>query len=208
LLRFEKNKYQNIKTEGLMNPRPWLVISVIIAALSMAAYSQQMPGMQHPQKIMKPGQGMATMKAIAIISPAPGGKVHGEVSFLKTEGGIKIVADVTGLTPGKHGFHIHEFGDCSAADLMSAGGHFLIPGESHGAPGEPDSHKGDLGNLEADSSGMAHYEWLDPNISLTGANSIIGRSVIIHASVDDLKTQPAGNAGARVACGTIGIAKP
>jgi len=146
-------------------------------------------------------------KAVAVLWPVSGGKVHGTVTFEQTDEGVKILADVTGLTPGKHGFHIHAYGDCSAADFTSAGSHFMLAGETHGAPGDPQSHLGDLGNLEADASGAAHYEWVDPRISLRGPNSILGRGLIVHSGADDLKTQPTGDAGGRVACGVIGVAQ-
>jgi len=147
-------------------------------------------------------------KAVAVLSPTKSNSVSGVVTFTKVEGGVKIVADVTGLTPGSHGFHIHEFGDCSAADGASAGGHFNPHHMQHGAPDSEMRHAGDFGNLEADATGKAHYERVDTVISLEGADSIIGHAVIVHAKADDLKTQPTGNAGARVACGVIGVAKP
>jgi Cu-Zn family superoxide dismutase len=134
--------------------------------------------------------------------------VKGVVTFTKVEGGVKIVADVEGLTPGDHGFHIHEFGDCSSADGTSAGGHFNPHGNPHGGPTAEKRHAGDLGNLTADDAGKAHLEWVDPHMVLEGHGSILGRSVIVHAKADDLTTQPTGNAGARVACGVIGVAKP
>src|ERR1017187_8879424 len=147
-------------------------------------------------------------KAIAVLHPASGSQVMGTVTFTKTDGGMQVVADITGLTPGQHGFHIHEFGDCSAPDATSAGGHFNPHHMQHGGPDATMRHAGDFGNLEADASGKAHYERVDATISLDGADSIIGHGVIVHASPDDLKTQPTGNAGARVACGAIGVAKP
>jgi Cu-Zn family superoxide dismutase len=147
-------------------------------------------------------------KAVAVLSSTKGNDISGVVTFTKVDGGVKIVADVTGLTPGSHGFHIHEFGDCSAADGASAGGHFNPHHMQHGAPDAEMRHAGDFGNLEAEATGKAHYERLDTVISLEGADSIIGHAVIVHAKADDLKTQPTGNAGARVACGVIGVAKP
>lgn len=147
-------------------------------------------------------------KAIAVLHPASGSNVIGTVTFTKTSDGVEIVADVTGLTPGKHGFHIHEFGDCSAADATSAGGHFNPMHKNHGAPDATEHHTGDLGNLEADASGKAHLTWKDKEMTMSGENSIIGRGVIVHAKEDDLKSQPVGNAGGRLACGVIGAAKP
>jgi superoxide dismutase, Cu-Zn family len=146
-------------------------------------------------------------KAVCVLSPTQGNDVTGIITFTKTDHGIKVVADVKGLTKGKHGFHIHEYGDCSSVDGSSAGGHFNPEGKSHGAPSDMMRHTGDMGNLEADDTGIAHLEYIDPMISFEGDHSIIGRSIIIHKSEDDLKTQPTGNAGLRVACGVIGIAK-
>lgn len=153
-------------------------------------------------------QAQTVTKAVAVLSPTKGSSVSGLVTFMKVDGGVKIVADVSGLTPGPHGFHIHEFGDCSAPDATSAGGHFNPQHKEHGAPDAPARHAGDFGNLEADASGKAHYERVDTVISLDGSASIVGHGVIVHEKMDDLKTQPTGNAGARVACGVIGVAKP
>lgn len=147
-------------------------------------------------------------KAIAVLNPTAGNNVTGLVTFTKSGDAVKVVADVTGLTPGKHGFHIHEFGDCSSTDGNSAGGHFNPTHKQHGAPDASDRHAGDLGNIEADASGKAHLEWSDKVMKLSGADSIVGHAVIVHEKVDDLKTQPTGNAGGRLACGVIGVAKP
>jgi Cu-Zn family superoxide dismutase len=129
------------------------------------------------------------------------------VAFTKMENGIQVVAHVEGLTPGDHGFHIHEYGDCSAPDATSAGGHFAPLGKPHGAPTSTDRHVGDLGNITAGEDGAAHLEWLDTHLAFSGPQSILGRAVIVHADPDDLTSQPTGNAGGRVACGVIGIAK-
>ena len=147
-------------------------------------------------------------KAIAVLHPASGSNVAGTVTFTASGDNVKVVADITGLTPGKHGFHIHEFGDCSSSDGNSAGGHFNPTHKQHGAPDASDRHAGDLGNIEADASGKAHLEWSDKVMKLSGADSIIGHAVIVHEKADDLKTQPTGNAGGRLACGVIGVAKP
>lgn len=142
-------------------------------------------------------------EASAELQPTQGNEVHGKVSFVKEENGIKVTADIEGLKPGKHGFHIHEAGDCSAPDGSSAGGHFNPTHKNHGAPMDSVRHAGDLGNLEAGKDGKAHLEWLDTLITFEGTNSIIGRSVIVHEKADDFKTQPTGNAGGRLACGVI-----
>lgn len=147
-------------------------------------------------------------KAIAVLHPTKASKVEGTVTFTKTGSEIKVVADITGLTPGKHGFHIHEFGDCSSPDGKAAGGHFNPAKEPHAGHDAAQRHVGDLGNIDADSSGKAHLELTDKMMTMSGENSIIGRGVIVHEKADDLKTQPTGDAGGRLACGVIGIAKP
>jgi Cu-Zn family superoxide dismutase len=154
------------------------------------------------------GQAMSdqqVVKAIAVLHPTTGNKVTGVVTFTKAPNGIKVVADVEGLTPGMHGFHVHQYGDCSAPNADSAGGHFNPEGMTHGAPTSRERHVGDLGNVTADKDGNAHLEWTDTLLSFEGRDSIIGRGLIVHAMVDDLVSQPAGNAGPRVACGVIGI---
>jgi Cu-Zn family superoxide dismutase len=146
-------------------------------------------------------------KAIAVLHPASGSHVTGTVTFTKVDDGVRVVADVEGLTPGEHGFHVHEFGDCSAADATTAGPHFNPGKHQHAGPDAEMRHEGDLGNLTADASGKAHYDRVDKALKLSGEHSIMGRSLIVHEKADDLKTQPTGNAGARVACGVIGLAK-
>jgi superoxide dismutase, Cu-Zn family len=150
---------------------------------------------------------MDVNKAVCILYPTQGNKVTGTITFAKSDKGINVVADIHGLTPGKHGFHIHECGDCSAADGSSAGGHFNPMEKSHGSPMDMLRHMGDMGNIVANANGDAHMEYVDNVISLSGEYSIIGRSIIVHKAEDDLKTQPTGNAGARIACGVIGIVK-
>ena len=146
-------------------------------------------------------------KAIAVVHPTAGNNVTGLVTFTKSGDAIKVVADITGLTPGKHGFHVHAFGDCSSSDGSSAGGHFDPTHKQHGAPDASERHAGDLGNIEADASGKAHLEWNDKVMKLSGADSIVGHAVIVHEKADDF-SQPTGNAGGRLACGVIGVAKP
>jgi Cu-Zn family superoxide dismutase len=149
-----------------------------------------------------------TQKAVAVLSPASGSSVMGTITFTKSGDGVKVTGDITGLTPGKHGFHVHEFGDCSDPKAASAGGHFNPANHQHGAPDASDRHAGDLGNIEADASGKAHVEVSDASMKLTGEHGIIGHAVIVHEKADDLKTQPTGDAGGRLACGVIGVGKP
>lgn len=142
-------------------------------------------------------------KAVAIVEPTEGNQVKGIVTFTEENGGLRIVADFTGLKPGKHGFHVHEHGDCSAHDASSAGGHFNPTNGKHGGPGNPDRHVGDMGNVEANEQGVGHYDRVDELMKLNGTDSIIGRSVVIHADEDDLTSQPSGNSGPRIGCGVI-----
>lgn len=147
--------------------------------------------------------------ALARLKPTAGNAAAGEVTFTPEAGvGVRIRARVEALGPGLHGFHIHERGDCSAADASSAGGHYNPHDTPHGSPlgAAGTRHVGDLGNLTADSStGEAVYERVDPLLTLTGPHTIVGRSVIVHAGEDDLTTQPTGGAGARIACGVIAV---
>lgn len=142
-------------------------------------------------------------KAEAILESRSGSNVKGKVTFTKEGNTVKVVADVEGLSPGKHGFHIHEKGDCSAPDGSSAGAHFNPMTEPHSGHDSPQRHVGDMGNLIADASGKAHLELSDTMMSFEGAESIIGKGVIVHEKEDDLITQPTGNAGGRIACGVI-----
>jgi len=141
--------------------------------------------------------------ASAQLNPAKGCGAYGYVTFTEAEGGTLIVADVENLEPGKHGFVIHEYGDCSAPDGSSTGGHYNPTVARHGGPDHLCRHIGDLGNIVADEFGHAHYERLDKVVSLTNCYSIIGKSICVHANADDYNTQPTGNVGGRVAFGVI-----
>jgi Cu-Zn family superoxide dismutase len=130
--------------------------------------------------------------------------VKGTVEFKQTDDGVEVTANIEGLKKGDHGFHIHEKGDCSAPDATSAGGHFNPGKHKHGAPDAAEHHEGDLGNLTAGADGKATKTFTMKGITLEeGDTSIIGKGFIIHDKADDMKTQPTGNAGARVACGVI-----
>jgi len=152
-------------------------------------------------------QAGSSPKGIAVLSPTRGSLVKGIVMFEAVKGGTKVTAHISGLTPGKHGFHVHEYGDCSSDDGMGAGGHFNPGQMPHSMPMSEKRHVGDMGNLDADKDGNAHLEYVDFMIALSGASSILGRGVIVHEKEDDLKTQPTGNAGGRLACGVVGLAK-
>jgi superoxide dismutase, Cu-Zn family len=142
--------------------------------------------------------------ATATLSATKNSSASGTVNFTQRGEVVLVEARVSGLSPGLHGFHVHERGNCTAADGSSAGGHFNPAAAAHGGPGSSARHAGDLGNIEANASGVAVYRAEVTGISLgTGDDSIIGRAVIVHEKADDLASQPAGNAGARLACGLI-----
>jgi Cu-Zn family superoxide dismutase len=144
-------------------------------------------------------------RAVAKLEAPKGGQVWGNVSFVETGGVVVVRADVRNLRPGgEFGFHVHEKGDCSSADFMSAGGHFNPEGKAHAHFGQAERHAGDLRSLRADSEGNATYAFETPLLTVRpGPKSVIGRAVVIHANPDDYTSQPAGNSGPRIACGLI-----
>ncbi|QAU33584.1 superoxide dismutase family protein [Janthinobacterium sp. 17J80-10] len=144
------------------------------------------------------------VSAQAAMQPTQGQNARGNVTFTQQGEQVSVVASFSGLTPGGHGFHIHEKGDCSAPDGTSAGGHFNPSAKQHGHPQQDEHHVGDLPMLEADASGNASLTVTLSGLSLgKGSDSIIGRGLIVHAAPDDFKTQPTGNSGGRIACGVI-----
>jgi Cu-Zn family superoxide dismutase len=168
----------------------------------------------------KPGLILATLAAAALagcqsmsssepalasagLKPTTGNKTVGEVTFEQVGSKVRVAAQVIGLKPNQeHGFHIHEKGDCSSGDGMSAGGHFNPYGKPHGTGAE--RHAGDLPNLKADAKGRAKLSVELDVITVTpGPASIVGRGIVVHAQPDDYTSQPVGNAGARMACGVI-----
>ena len=166
---------------------------LILAALAAAALG----GCQSMSSSDGPALASAGLMATT------GNKTVGEVSFEQLNGKVRVTAQVIGLKPNQeHGFHIHEVGDCSSGDGMSAKGHFNPFGKPHGKGG--DRHAGDLPNLKADKGGRAKLTVdLDILTVTPGPASVIGRGIIVHAQPDDYTSQPVGNAGARMACGVI-----
>jgi len=147
--------------------------------------------------------------AVASLQSKSGSSVKGWVRFEQVAGGVQITARVEGLeASAKHAIHIHELGDCSSSDGKSAGGHYNPGGHRHAGPDSPERHAGDLGNLQSDGSGRAHYNRTFADLSIDGdQNPVVGRAIIIHEGEDDLTSQPTGAAGGRIACGTIGYAR-
>jgi len=148
-------------------------------------------------------------RATVNLAPASGTLVSGTLTLMPMGDGVHITGEVGGLKPGDtRGFHIHEKGDCSAADASTAGGHFNPAAQAHGRSGQGAHHAGDTDNIVADAKGVARINAHLTGVTLGGgaANDIAGRAVIVHAAADDYTTQPTGNAGARVACGVITVA--
>jgi superoxide dismutase, Cu-Zn family len=146
-----------------------------------------------------------SMRAAAQLQPTKGNTATGTATFQQTGSRVRMVAEVSGLRPDReHGFHIHEAGDCGSGDGMSAKGHFNPHMKPHGHHASGERHAGDLPALKADQNGRARLEHELDIISVSpGAASIVGRGLIVHADPDDYKTQPTGNAGARLACAVI-----
>jgi len=150
------------------------------------------------------GMAPAGPSAVADLAPTQGSNAAGTVTFTQKGDKVVVVAKVSGLAPGMHGFHIHEKGDCSSGDGMSAGGHFNPLGKPHAHPTTMDRHAGDMPMLAADAAGSASLTVeLDVITVGSGAADVVGRGLIVHKDPDDFKTQPTGNSGARVACGVI-----
>ena len=136
-------------------------------------------------------------------------EINGIITLSKLGNKVKIFGKISGLTPGKHGFHIHESGDLSVG-CKSLCSHYNPHNKNHGGPEDVDRHVGDLGNIEANSKGVAEVNIIDKLVKITGKYSVIGRSMIIHEKEDDLgkgdndESLITGNAGKRIACGIIG----
>ncbi|TRW48263.1 superoxide dismutase family protein [Aliidiomarina halalkaliphila] len=177
----------------------------LITAASAAVFLSACSGDHDAHNMHAEGEHIGERSFSAILNPTEGNEgLQGFVMFEDTPEGVFVLAHVEGLEPGGvHGFHVHEYGDCSAPDGTSAGGHFNPHGRDHGGPDSSERHAGDLGNLQADDAGMAHLEMIDTKLELSGPNSILGKSVIVHAQADDLESQPTGDAGARILCGVI-----
>jgi Cu-Zn family superoxide dismutase len=144
-------------------------------------------------------------RAVAKLEATKGNTVWGSVSFVETGDAVTVRADVRGLRPGaEFGFHVHEKGDCSSDDGMSAGGHFNPGGHPHGHFTKAERHAGDMPNLRSDGEGNATLAFETKTLTVSKSpTSVVGRAVIVHANPDDYTSQPAGNAGPRIACGLI-----
>jgi superoxide dismutase, Cu-Zn family len=149
-------------------------------------------------------------RAVATLEAKSGSDLTGEASFVEEANGkLSFEVRVEHVEPGSHAVHIHENGDCSAPDASSAGGHWNPTGEDHGKWGVHPFHLGDIGNIDVgpDGTGSLSLETDQWNLDETGDHSVLGHAVVVHAGTDDFKTQPSGDAGARIGCGAIMMKK-
>lgn len=155
-----------------------------------------------PQVQAGPGEGAA----VAVLAGTVESPVRGELHLTSADGGVRVIGEIAGLAPGsEHGFHVHEHGDCSAPDASSAGGHFNPGAAPHGGPDAAARHLGDLPNIRANENGTADVNAVVAGATLNdgGPNNLVGKAFIVHAKADDYKSQPSGDAGARIACGVV-----
>jgi superoxide dismutase, Cu-Zn family len=168
-----------------------LVIASLAAALAACSSLQHM-------RHMDPSSAYATL------APTKGNSVRGTVSFTQDGSDVHVRATLTGLKPNsEHGFHVHEKGDCSSGDGMSAGGHYNPTDKPHG-PQSGEHHAGDMPSIRSDLYGNAAASFDLKGVSVGGASGdLVGRALIVHRDADDYTTQPTGNSGPRVACAVI-----
>ncbi|MFN4118186.1 superoxide dismutase family protein [Acidovorax sp.] len=168
---------------------PLLMLSSAVAALALSGCASHLEG----------------YRAVAKLEPTRGNTTHGTVTFVQRGDHVRVHGEIRGLKPNaEHGFHIHEKGDCSSGDGMSAGGHFNPTTKPHGHHGAGEHHAGDLPSLKADKYGVAAFSFVSKTISVQGpVTDVIGRGLIVHRDPDDYTTQPTGNAGPRLACAVI-----
>jgi Cu-Zn family superoxide dismutase len=196
-----------------MNRSMKLIALSAAASFAIAAGCESMPwNKAHAKKMdATAASAVANVKTAEAASTQPSwGKPTGTVTFTQDgENKVKVAYDLKGLAPGKHGFHIHEKADLSAPDFTSAGPHFNPTKHKHDGPHGEERHAGDLGNIEADTSGNAKGNVTVEGLTIgtSAANDIVNRSIVVHEKADDLKTDPSGNSGARVGAGVIELKK-
>ena len=181
--------------------KPVLVVAIVIAC----ACATQTASNSQPSSSNAVSGGSGGSGAAATIEGRSGSTLTGTARFTSAGGGVMAHIELQGATPGEHGLHVHEKGDCSDPKAASAGGHFN-PGAAahHGGLETPVRHGGDLGNIAVDQSGKGTLDVTVRGISLDGASDgIVNRALVVHEKIDDLKSDPAGNSGARIGCGVI-----
>ena len=162
--------------------------------------------------VSSPAPSTTSMASLATVNlaPASGSLVSGKLELRPMADGVHVTGEIGGLAGGStHAVHIHEKGDCSAADASSAGGHFNPDGAPHGRVGAGPHHAGDMDNIVANAEGVARVDVHASGVVLGGGaiNDVAGKAIVVHAAPDDYRSQPAGNAGARVACGVVAVAR-
>lgn len=179
---------------------------ILSAVLLGAAWSGQAKAQGQEKTVALRSSVQMASTAHADIVNATGDKI-GTATLVPSAGGVRIDLSVSQLPPGTHGIHIHTAGKCEGPDFKTAGGHFNPADKKHGRDNPAGPHNGDLPNIEVGPDGKATTSLLDTNVTLSdGPNSLFhdgGTSIVIHAMQDDYKTDPAGNSGARIACGVI-----
>jgi Cu-Zn family superoxide dismutase len=147
------------------------------------------------------------LAAVAVLKPRADNDASGTITFTEVDGGVEVVADIARVSPGLHGIHLHEMGDCSAEDFTSTGGHFNPTDAPHGGPNDAVRHAGDFGNIEVGADGTGRLRLITDMLTVAdGPNTVVGRAVILHEGEDDLESQPTGAAGGRLACGVVRLA--
>ena len=186
----------------IFRPNPFLM-TLLIGYLTLCSCSTHKV---KPQDVDQETQS-AKQAARSILESKSDSSVTGLLTISQHENGISIKGEVNGLKPNSvHAFHIHEKSSCSTPDASSAGGHFNPENKKHGAPQSQKSHAGDLGNIRADENGVVKIDKKVTSLKLYPLNdkhSVLGKTFIVHEHMDDLKSQPSGNAGSRIACGMI-----
>jgi Cu-Zn family superoxide dismutase len=179
--------------EEIMRVR--IIIGSSLAAASLLLLAGAAPSPKAPEG----------PRANALIESRSGSTVTGTATFMELPaGGVAVHVHIEKAPAGTHGLHIHEKGDCSDAEAKSAGGHFNPGGMPHAGPKDAKRHAGDLGNIEIKTNGNGDLDIVSDMLTVRpGPNSVVGRSVVFHEKVDDMTTQPTGNAGSRWGCGVI-----
>lgn len=184
-----------------------LIAALLATGLAACASAPVAPPAATPPAASTTSSALAR-HAVVHLTAASGSLVSGTLQLAANARGVRISGVVGGLAPGSsHGFHVHETGNCSAADAASAGGHFNPGASVHGRAGSRHHHAGDIDNLVAGWDGIAHVDLQLAGVTLGdgGRDDIAGRAFVVHAAPDDYRTQPSGNSGARIACGVIAL---